>query len=135
MCVFTKFHSQGVYIFPEFIILNNGWLLIFLISLKPAEAVRNMGVWFDADLTFSKHVLMICKACFGHVRDLRSHSNSYTQDALVTAANALVSSCLDYCNSLFRSLSSYNIPPGGVVGNMLTSHAVNPGSIPGRGDT
>ena len=26
-------------------------------------------------------------------------------------------------------------PPGGVVGNMLASHAVNPGSIPGRGDT
>ena len=25
------------------------------------------------------------------------------------------------------------IPPGGVVGNMLASHAVNPGSIPGRG--
>ena len=24
-------------------------------------------------------------------------------------------------------------PPGGVVGNMLASHAVNPGSIPGRG--
>ena len=25
------------------------------------------------------------------------------------------------------------IPPGGVVGNMLASHDVNPGSIPGRG--
>ena len=40
-------------------------------SLKPADAVRNQGVWFDADLTFSKHVRMICKSCFGHVRDLR----------------------------------------------------------------
>ena len=27
------------------------------------------------------------------------------------------------------------IPPGGVVGNMLALHAVNPGSILGRGDT
>ena len=26
-----------------------------------------------------------------------------------------------------------SIPSGGVVGNMLASHAVNPGSIPGRG--
>ena len=27
------------------------------------------------------------------------------------------------------------ISPSGVVGNMLTPYAVNPGSIPGRGDT
>ena len=32
-------------------------------------------------------------------------------------------------------LSVCDIPPGGVVGNMLASHAVNPGSILGRGDT
>ena len=30
---------------------------------------------------------------------------------------------------------SQSILPGGVVGNMLASHTVNPGSIPGRGDT
>ena len=29
-------------------------------------------------------------------------------DTSVVIANALVSSCLDYCNSLFRSLSSRN---------------------------
>ena len=27
----------------------------------------------------------------------------------------------------------YNILPGGVEGNMLAWHAINPGSIPGRG--
>ena len=64
-------------------------------SLKPADAVRNLGVWFGADLTFSKHVRMICKSCFSHVRDLRRLSNFLTRDALVTAANALVSSRLD----------------------------------------
>ena len=32
-----------------------------------------------------------------------------TQDAAVMVANALVSSRLDYCNSLFRSLSKFNL--------------------------
>ena len=32
-----------------------------------------------------------------------------TDEAAVLVANALVSSCLDYCNSLFRSLSSFNM--------------------------
>ena len=53
--------------------------------LKSADADRNLDVLFDADLTFSKHVQVICKCCFGHVRDLRRLSNSLIQNALVTA--------------------------------------------------
>ena len=34
---------------------------------------------------------------------------SLTQDAAVSVANAFVSSRLDYCNSLFRSLSKFNL--------------------------
>ena len=34
--------------------------------------------------------------------------NPCSVDTSVVIANALVSSCLDYCNSLFRSLSSRN---------------------------
>ena len=36
---------------------------------------------------------------------------------------------------LWIIITRYDISPGGVVGNMLASHVVNPGSIPGRGDT
>ena len=40
---------------------------------------------------------------FRHVRRFLTH------DASVLVANALVSSWLDYCNSLFRSLSKFNL--------------------------
>ena len=39
--------------------------------LSPAEAIRNLGVWFDSDFSFSCHVRNICKACFVHIRDLK----------------------------------------------------------------
>ena len=39
--------------------------------LSPAEAIRNLGVWFDSDFSFSCHVGNICKACFVHIRDLK----------------------------------------------------------------
>ena len=39
--------------------------------LSPAEAIRNLGVWFDSYFPFSCHVRNICKACFVHIRDLR----------------------------------------------------------------
>ena len=43
------------------------------------------------------------------MRDLRRVRQYLTDDAAVLAANALVSSCLDYCNSLFRGLSSFHM--------------------------
>ena len=77
--------------------------------LHPTESVRNLGVWFDSDFSFSKHVQNVCKACFSQLRDFRNIRQFLTQDAAVSVANAFVSSRLDYCNSLFRSLSKVNL--------------------------
>ena len=72
----------------------------------PIDAVRNLGVWFDSDFSFSCHVMKVCKACFAHVRDLKRLRGHLTHEAALMAANALVGSRLDYCNSLFRGLSA-----------------------------
>ena len=77
--------------------------------LHPTESVRNLGVWFDSDFSFSKHVQNVCKSCFSQLRDFRNIRQFLTQDAAVSVANAFISSQLDYCNSLFRSLSKVNL--------------------------
>ena len=73
--------------------------------LHPVDSVRNLGVLFDADFSFSEHIKRTCKACFLQMRDLRRIRKYLTSEVAVLAANALVSSRLDYCNSLFRGLS------------------------------
>ena len=73
--------------------------------LHPVDSVRNLGVWFDADFSFSEHIKRTCKACFLQMCDLRRIRKYLTPEVAVLAANALVSSRLDYCNSLFRGLS------------------------------
>ena len=40
--------------------------------LSPAEAVRNLGVWFESDVFFLRHVQDICKSCFAQIRDLKN---------------------------------------------------------------
>ena len=77
--------------------------------LHPTESVRNLGVWFDSDFSFSKHVQKVCKGCFCQLRDFRNIRQFLTQDAAVSVANAFVTSRLDYCNSLFRSLSKASL--------------------------
>ena len=65
--------------------------------LHPVDSVRNLGVWFDADFSFSEHIKRTCKACFLQMRDLRRIKKYLTLEVAVLAANALVSSRLDYC--------------------------------------
>ena len=78
-------------------------------SLCPADSVKNLGVWFDSDFSLSKHVQNVCKSCFVKLRDFRHVRRFLTHDVSVLVANALVSSRLDYWNSLFRSLSKFNL--------------------------
>ena len=86
------------------------WDNFFLDTLvKPTDSVKNLGMWFDSESTFSRHVQAICKSCFIHVRDLQRLRHYVTQDALIMATNALIRSCSNYCNSLFRDLSAYSI--------------------------
>ena len=88
-------------------------------SLIPSDAVKNLGVWFDSDFSFTKHVKTVCKLCFIQMRDLRQIRQYLTRDAALTAANALVGSRLDYCNSLFRGLSVANLPKLQCIQNSL----------------
>ena len=68
--------------------------------------IRNLGVMFDQDFTFEKHILNICKTCFYHIRDLRRIRPHLSKSLVVSVANALVTSRLDYCNSLLLAVSS-----------------------------
>ena len=78
------------------------------LSTPPSQS----GTWL-CGLTlifyFSKHVQNVCKGCFIQLRDFRSIRQFLAHDASVSVANAFVSSQLDYCNSLFRSLSKFNL--------------------------
>ena len=73
-------------------ILNN--------SIVPAPKAKNLGVIFDPDLNFRKHIDSIVKVCNYYIRDIRRVRKHLHFDAAISLANALVSSRLDYCNSL-----------------------------------
>ena len=77
--------------------------------LCPVDSIKNLGVWFDSDFSLSKYVQNVCKSCFIKLHDYRHVRQFLTHDASVLVANALASRRLDYCNSLFRSLSKLNL--------------------------
>ena len=99
--------------------------MIFGIFMHPAVVVKNLGVWFDAYFSFAGHIRNICKTCFIQMHELWQVRQYLTDEAAILAANALVNSCLDYCNSLFRGLSSLNTHKLQCIQNILAGIVTN----------
>src|SRR3989442_2898057 len=70
-------------------------------ALVPVSSARNLGVVFESDLSFDQQISNVCRSSFYHIRQLRKIRPSLDLNSSIQLANALVSSKLDYCNSLF----------------------------------
>ena len=88
---------------------------IFGNQVSPAQTVRNLGVVFS----FSDHVSQVIKSTRVHARDLYRIRPLLDLNTSVLLANALVSSRLDYCNSLFLSLTDFQLRRLQLVQNSL----------------
>ena len=70
-------------------------------TMQPAELVKNLGVILDAENSTQRHMANLCRTSYYHLRELQSVRRYLNHETAVKVANALVSSHLDYCNSLF----------------------------------
>ena len=69
-------------------------------TMEPAESVKNLGVILDAGNSMQRHVANLCRISYYLLRELRRVHRYLNHETAVKVANALVSSRLDYCNSL-----------------------------------
>ena len=103
----------------EFLLIGNErqrskYLSMFPIELlgvktNPAKSARNLGVIFAKTFTFRSHISVVCNSCFYHMRDLRYIRHHLDLDSAKLLATALVSSCLDYCNSLLYGTADIDL--------------------------
>ena len=75
----------------------------------PAKSAQNLEVIFDKNFTFHSHISAVCSSCFYRMRDLRCISCHLDLDSAKLLATALVSSCLDYCNSLLYGIADIDL--------------------------
>ena len=69
-------------------------------TLTPSDHVLNLGVTFDPHLFLKTHISSVYRYSFYHIRQIRIARSSLDTNSAILLANALVSSKLDYCNSL-----------------------------------
>ena len=93
---------------------RNKYLSMFPIELlgvktNPAKSASNVGVIFDKNLTFRSHISVVCNSCFYHMWDLRCIRRHLDLDSAKLLATALMSSRLDYCNSLLYGIADIDL--------------------------
>ena len=98
------------------------------VKTNPAKYSRNLGVIFDKNFTIRSHISAVCSSCFYHMRDLRHIRRHLDLDSAKLLATALVSSRLDYCNSLLYGIADKASactestgPPGDSLLHLLTA--------------
>ena len=89
------------------------------LPLCPTESARNLGVIFDSDLSFKKHISAVCRSSFFQIRQLRQIRSSLDRNSSIVLANCLVRSKIDYCNSLLYNLPTTSLNRLEVVLNSL----------------
>ena len=89
--------------------LNNFQCLILGQDTNPSTSAKNIGVAFDSSLNFRKHISQTYRACFYHIRDLSRIRKSLSLNLAKQIAVTLVSSKLEYCNSLFHNMPKNDI--------------------------
>ena len=79
------------------------------LQVSPSSKVRDLGVVFDQYLTFHDHISGICKPTHFHLRGIGRIRNLLTCYATAQLINALITSRLDFCNSILYNLPNKHI--------------------------
>ena len=78
--------------------------------IQQSLKVRNMGIIFDQILSFYDYISSVCMSTYFHLRNIGRIRHLLSQNATAQLIHALISICLDYCNSVL-----YNLPNNSIL--------------------
>jgi len=73
--------------------------------LCSTSSVKNLGVYLDTNMTQECHAVKCASSCYYQLRRIRQMRRFVDDNALRTLVHSLVTSRLDYCNSLLAGCS------------------------------
>ena len=79
--------------------------------VQRVNAVRDLGVTLDSELSTQNHVNKVARTCFYHIRRLKQVRKLLRPDVAAKLIASLVFSRLDYCNAILAGLPRSTIAP------------------------
>jgi len=84
-----------------------------------SDNVKLLGVTIDSTLSFDKHITSVVRGCNYHLHALRHIRPLISEEVAKTVACSMVSTRLDYCNSLLHGTTAKNLQRLQIVQNDL----------------
>lgn len=78
-------------------------------KISCTDSVKNLGVFFDQNLTMGKQISKVCSNAFYQLYKLKQIRKFLINDTVQLLVHAFVTSNLDYCNGLYYGISQYLI--------------------------
>ena len=72
--------------------------------VKTKRVVRNLGSWFDSQLSMSTHISSLCSSAFFHLHNISRIRKLLSPVETKSLVHAFVTSRVEYCNSLLYGL-------------------------------
>ena len=69
-------------------------------TIQPLNSVRNLGCWFDSNMSMPMHIGKTCSKAFHGLYNIRQIRKFLNPESTKTSFHTFVTSHLDYCNSL-----------------------------------
>ena len=78
------------------------------VDIIPVYSANNLGSWFDSLMDMATHITKTCSAFFYlyNIRHMRKYLTSECTEKLI---RAIITSRLDYCNSLLYGVADHHI--------------------------
>jgi len=103
-------------------------------TVNTSDSIKTLDILLDNKLSFAPHIKSLTKSCNYHIWALSHIRSSLTDDMAKSIGTSLVTSRLEYCNSLLYGCSNSNIDKVQRLQNSLArvvtnSYAINTSSI------
>ena len=89
--------------------ISDTFLTVNQTQVSRTNSARNIGVIFDDQMLLKEHIASVCKVSLFHLRNIGLIRRYLTQDACTTLVHSLISSRIDYCNSLLVQLPANSL--------------------------
>ena len=77
--------------------------------IRFSDKVKNVGLWLDSNLTFNFHINKVVSHCHKLLKDIKRVRPLLSSQHTAMLVHSVISSRLDYCNSVFYNISQFNM--------------------------